>query len=290
MYLVNFYKEEKFCLGIKTEKGIFDVQSAIKNASVQAPTTIDELFIDSDLNFLKQLLIEVSDDETLFLDEADLTFGPCVTNPEKIVCVGLNYRRHADECGMAHPKEPILFSKFNNSLTGEGSEIEIPKNSSQVDYEVELAIVIGKEAKEITPEQADDYIFGYCVANDVSARDLQFKSPQWLIGKSCDGFCPIGPYLVSKDEIENPNNLKVKTWLNDELRQNSNTSDMIFNCQEVVSYASKHMTLKPGDIILTGTPEGVIVGEPEERRVWIKSGDIISVEIESLGRLTNQFI
>lgn len=286
MYLVNFYKEDKVCLGIKTEKGIFDVGSA---ANLDVNIT-DDIFSLQDINFLLQLLDEKSKDATLFIKEEDITFGPCVSKPEKIICVGLNYCRHADECGMEHPKEPILFSKFNNSLTGAGSEINIPRNSTQVDYEVELAIVIGKEAKDINPEQVDDYIFGYCAANDVSARDLQFKSPQWLIGKSCDGFCPVGPYLVTKDEIENPNNLIIKTWLNEELRQNSNTSDMIFNCQEAVSYASKHMTLKPGDIILTGTPEGVIVGDPEEKRVWIKPGDKVVVEIEKLGRLTNYFV
>ncbi|WNF36283.1 fumarylacetoacetate hydrolase family protein [Bacillaceae bacterium IKA-2] len=290
MYLVNFYKENKLCLGIKTEQGIFDVQNAVKSTNVKAPVTIDELLTNGGMNLLRQLLEETSEEDRLFIDESELTFGPCVSKPEKIICVGLNYRRHADECGLTHPKEPILFSKFNNSLTGAGSTIKIPENSTQVDYEAELAIVIGKEAKDINPEQADEYIFGYCVANDVSARELQFKSSQWLIGKSCDDFCPAGPYLVSKDEIDEPNNLKIKTWLNEELRQDSNTSDMIFNCHEVVSYASKHMTLKPGDIILTGTPEGVIVGYSEEKRVWIKSGDIVSVEIEKLGRLTNHFI
>ncbi|OIJ08203.1 5-carboxymethyl-2-hydroxymuconate isomerase [Anaerobacillus arseniciselenatis] len=285
MQLVNFYRDERLCLGIKTEKGILDVEKISNNLLV----TTDALITQNALKSLMQSLDGISDCG-LYLKESELTLGPCISKPEKIICVGLNYRKHADECGMEHPTEPILFSKFNNSLTGTESEIKIPSNSTEVDYEVELAIVIGKEAKDINPEEVDEYIFGYCVANDVSARDLQFRSPQWLIGKSCDGFCPIGPYLVTKDEIEDPNNLNIKTWLNGKLKQNSNTSDMIFNCQEAISYASKHMTLKPGDIILTGTPEGVIAGDPEKKRVWIKPEDKVTVEIEKLGQLTNYFV
>ncbi len=289
MKLVNYYRESNLCLGVKTEKGVIDVESALKGSSIYDAITVDDLIKSVESDLIIQMIKDISLDETVILNEQELTLGPCISKPEKIICVGLNYRKHADECGMAPPKEPILFSKFNNSLTGSGSTVEIPSNSLQVDYEVELAIIIGKEAKNISIEKVDDYIFGYCVANDISARDLQFKGPQWLLGKSCDGFCPVGPYVVTKDEIEDPNNLKIKTWLNDEIRQNSNTSDMIFNCQEIVSYVSKHMTLKPGDIILTGTPEGVIVGDPEEKRVWIKASDKVTVEIEKLGRLTNNF-
>jgi len=133
-------------------------------------------------------------------------------------------------------------------------------------------------------------VYGYCTANDVSARDLQFKSSQWLLGKTCDKFSPIGPYLVSAEEINNPQNLRVQTWVNGEKRQDSNTEDMIFHCDEIVSYISEHMTLYPGDIILTGTPEGVITGYPEGNRVWLKKGDVVTVEIEKLGSLTNRFV
>ncbi|MDQ0199161.1 2-keto-4-pentenoate hydratase/2-oxohepta-3-ene-1,7-dioic acid hydratase in catechol pathway [Neobacillus ginsengisoli] len=201
----------------------------------------------------------------------------------------MNYKKHAVECNMPFPPAPILFSKFNNSITAHGKEITLPSVSSQVDYEAELAIVIGKEAKNVKKEEALSVVYGYCVANDVSARDLQSKSAQWLLGKTCDGFCPIGPYLVSKDEIENPNNLNIVSYVNGEIRQDSNTADMIFNCEELISYISEHFTLQPGDIILTGTPEGVILGLPEERRVWLKECDEVSVKIDKLGNLINTF-
>src|SRR5690606_3111052 len=151
--------------------------------------------------------------------------------------------------------------------------IIISKYSNELDYEAELGIVIGKSAKGVHKEDALNYVFGYFVANDLSARDLQFKSSQWLLGKSIDGYLPIGPYLVTKDEINNPNNLKITCKLNGEVRQDSNTSDMIFNCEEIISYTSRFITLEPGDIIITGTPEGVIMGDPEEIREWIKPND-----------------
>jgi 2-keto-4-pentenoate hydratase/2-oxohepta-3-ene-1,7-dioic acid hydratase in catechol pathway len=153
----------------------------------------------------------------------------------------------------------------------------VPKVTDKLDYEVKLAIVIGKEAKYVAKENALDYVFGYCSANDLSARDLQLRTHQWLLGKSCDDFSPIGPYLVTADEVGNPNNLSLKTTVNGETRQNSNTSDMIFYCDEIVSYISQHMTLTPGDIILTGTPEGVVLGLPEEQQVYLKPGDEVTV-------------
>jgi 2-keto-4-pentenoate hydratase/2-oxohepta-3-ene-1,7-dioic acid hydratase in catechol pathway len=183
-----------------------------------------------------------------------------------------------------------LFNKFDNTLTGHKSEIPVPKVTNMLDYEVELGIVIGQKAKNVKEEEALDYVFGYCAVNDLSARDLQMRTHQWLLGKSCDKFSPIGPYLVTSDEVGNPNDLALKTYVNGELRQDSNTSDMIFSCAEIVSYISRHMTLEPGDIILTGTPEGVVLGYPEEKQVYIKPGDEVTVEIEKLGSLTNYFV
>ncbi|WP_099352580.1 fumarylacetoacetate hydrolase family protein [Fredinandcohnia onubensis] len=223
-------------------------------------------------------------------DENEVTWGPAVTKPHKIICVGLNYRKHADETNASYPEYPILFNKFDNTLTGHNCEIVVPNVTKELDYEVELGIVIGKKTKDVSKEDALSQVFGYCTVNDLSARDLQFRTQQWLLGKTSDGFSPIGPYLVTSDEVGDPNNLALKTYVNGELRQDSNTSDMIFNCAEIVSYISKYMTLEPGDLILTGTPEGVVLGLPIEERVYIQPGDEVTVEVEKLGRLTNAFV
>lgn len=224
------------------------------------------------------------------LDEGDYRFESAVGKPEKIICLGHNYRSHVKELKEALPEYPILFSKFNNSLAGHLEDIPIPTETRNVDYEGELGIVIGKTASNVTEEDALDYVFGYFVANDVSARDLQFRTQQWLLGKSCEKFLPNGPVIVTADEIPDPQNLNLRTMVNGEVRQNSNTSQMIFSCRETISYISRFMELKPGDIISTGTPEGVIVGMPEEKRVWLKSGDVVDVEIEKIGTLSNRFV
>ena len=214
-------------------------------------------------------------------------FLPCVLNPQKIICIGKNYRGHVKETKADIPEVPILFSKFNNALAGHLEDVPLPKMSSRVDYEGELGIVIGKRAEDVSEEDALDYVFGYFPANDVSARDLQKKTHQWLLGKTCDKFAPVGPYITTSDEVPDPNGLSIRTFVNGELRQNSNTSEMIFNCKVIVSYISKHFALEPGDIILTGTPDGVIVGMPIEERKWLKNGDVVKVEIEKLGALEN---
>lgn len=226
----------------------------------------------------------------LLLNESELTLGPCVPRPGKIICVGLNYRKHAAETGLPVPAHPVLFSKFANSIAAAGQPIRLPEASSKVDYEAELAMVIGKRADHVKETDALDYVYGYCNANDVSARDLQMLTSQWLLGKSCDGFCPIGPYLVTADEIADPNNLGIRAVVNGELRQNSNTNDMIFDCKTIIAFVSRHMSLEPGDVILTGTPEGVIMGYPAEKQVYLRDGDTVTVEIEQLGSLTNRFV
>ena len=224
---------------------------------------------------------------TDFLDEATLTLAPCVPTPGKIVCVGLNYRRHAAEAGMAVPQTPILFSKYANALAGNGEVITLPKVTKQADYEAELAIVIGRRAKDVSEGEAHDYVFGYCNGNDLSARDLQMLTGQWLLGKTLDGFLPLGPSLVTADEVGDPDALRIRCWLNGELRQDSSTADMVFSTKQLVSYISRYLTLEPGDVILTGTPEGVIFGD--DPAVWLKAGDEVTVEVEKLGRLTNTF-
>jgi 2-keto-4-pentenoate hydratase/2-oxohepta-3-ene-1,7-dioic acid hydratase in catechol pathway len=221
--------------------------------------------------------------------EDTLRHGRLFMQPGKILCIGLNYRRHAQEVGMAEPRVPPLFGKFANALAAHGSTIQLPppEVAYKFDYETELLVVIGQRARNIAAADALDYVAGYCSANDFSARDLQMELPggQWLLGKTLDGFAPIGPYFVSADQVGDPNHLQLETRVNGELRQSSNTSDFIFPVQEVIAYLSRQFTLDPGDIIFTGTPEGVILGQPKEKQVWLKAGDRIECRIEKLGTL-----
>lgn len=208
--------------------------------------------------------------------------GSPVARPSKILCIGLNYRKHAEEAGMPVPEAPILFMKASSSLCGPFDDIYIPRNSTQTDWEVELAVVIGKRAKYVTKENANDYIAGYCVHNDVSERDFQLRhGGQWTKGKSADHFAPLGPYLVTKEEIPDPHQLSIWLEVNGELLQNSNTGDLIFDIPTLVSYVSNYMTLLPGDVISTGTPSGVGMGLKEPR--YLKAGDRVRLGIEGLG-------
>ncbi|QAS54457.1 fumarylacetoacetate hydrolase family protein [Halobacillus litoralis] len=295
MKLVTILKNDRPSLGVKVEEGVIDIAAALSITPMQnIPTDVMDLINGGDetLSLLNSYIsnLDISLDSPYILNEKEVEWGPSVTDPGKIICIGLNYRKHAEETNADYPESPILFNKFNNTLTGNSCNITVPKETDQLDYEVELGIVIGKSAKYISKEGALDYVFGYCTANDLSARDLQFKTNQWLLGKTCDGFSPVGPYLVTADEVSDPNNLSLKTTVNGELRQNSNTSDMIFYCDEIISYISQYMTLNPGDIILTGTPEGVVLGLPEKERAYLQPGDQVTVEIEKLGKLTNTFV
>ncbi|MBP1965080.1 fumarylacetoacetate hydrolase family protein [Paenibacillus aceris] len=297
MKLLTFSKNSSHTLGIQTDSGVLDVVQAVQQLSpaFTVPTTVMEAIeggtsATDALHQLVNLALESKDRDSLLLSEASLNYGPCVTQPGKIICVGLNYRKHAEETNAPIPQYPILFNKFNNTLTGHGHDIALPRVTKEVDYEAELVIVIGKQAKYVSKEQALEHVYGYCCVNDLSARDLQMRTAQWLLGKSCDDFSPLGPYLVTADEVGNPNDLKISTTVNGKVRQNSNTADMIFHCDEVVSYISQHMTLYPGDIILTGTPEGVVLGDPVDKRVYLKDGDVVTISIEKLGSLTNRMV
>lgn len=278
MKLLTFYKDGELKPGVLTDKGVLDISGSY-------PTMIEAIERYEGLNEFLDFALE--EQSNYYLDRNSLKYGPAIDCMEKIVCVGLNYQKHADESNMPAPEHPILFSKFRNSLSGNEDKVAIPKEATQVDYEAELAIVIGKEAKDVSEEEALDYVFGYACSNDLSERTFQFRSGQWLLGKSLDGFCPLGPYIATKDEVPDPNKLRISLSVNDERRQDSNTNDMIFNCQQIVSYTSKYMTLKPGDAILTGTPEGVALGY-EGEKPWLKAGDEVVVEIEQLGRLTTK--
>lgn len=279
MKLLNFILEGELRLGIKTSQGIIDV-----NKATGKPLTMERLIAGGEQGLA--YLAELMKKEVEILPEDDIVYAPCVTNPEKILCVGLNYREHARETNAPIPETPVLFSKFNNALAAHNQIIKLPRTAEKFDYEAELVVVIGKEAANVAKEEALSYVFGYTVGNDLSARDLQLRSTQWLLGKTCDHFAPIGPYLVTADEID-PGNLEITCEVNGSVRQSSNTGDMIFDCASIVSYASQYMTLKPGDIIFTGTPSGVILGYPKGERQWLKPGDEVRVTIENVGTLVN---
>ncbi|MDH2905629.1 MAG: fumarylacetoacetate hydrolase family protein [Methanomassiliicoccales archaeon] len=223
------------------------------------------------------------------LQESEVKFLPCVIKPGKIVCVGLNYRKHAQEIGVPLPQFPVIFSKFSESVAAHLQSIPIAAEGWNVDYEAELGLVIGCGARRIAAGDALNAVFGYFAANDVSAREPQMRTSQWLLGKTSVNFAPIGPYIVTPDETGRPDRLRIRCSVNGEVRQDSSTSDMIFGCDYIISYVSQYFPLYPGDIILTGTPEGVILGS-RGRRKWISPGDTVEVEIERLGTLRNTFI
>ena len=214
--------------------------------------------------------------------DKSIRLGAPLVRPSKIVCVGLNYAMHAKESGMDIPEEPILFFKASSAIVGPYDSIVIPKGSKKTDWEVELAVIIGKKASYVSEIDAMDHVFGYVLHNDVSERAYQLEhSGQWVKGKSCDSFAPVGPFIATSDEIKDPNNLDLWLKLNGEVMQKSNTSDFIFNIQYVVSYISQFMTLLPGDIISTGTPFGVGMGLTPPR--YLKEGDVVELGIEGLG-------
>jgi 2-keto-4-pentenoate hydratase/2-oxohepta-3-ene-1,7-dioic acid hydratase in catechol pathway len=282
-------RPEGMGLGVRADRGILDVVAAEKDFTERAPTTImDVLKGHGDIAGLQRLITKARASgtaERYFVAEDKAQFGPCVTDPEKIVCIGLNYRRHAAETGNPVPKMPILFNKYNSALNCCGGTIAVSREKAEkFDYEAELVIVIGRTARNVSEADAPKYIFGYCNGNDFSARDLQTRSSQWMLGKTLDGAGVIGPWLVTADQLDG-DNLKIECRVNGEIRQSSNTSDMVFNCKQLVSYISDYMTLQPGDIIFTGTPEGVISGYPKEKQVWLKPGDRIVTSIEKLGEL-----
>jgi len=276
-------------LGVKLPNGVLDVASAGKALKVDAPTTLEDLLSRGNAGALEQLISAAQGKSEFLKDEGAIKFGRLFTKPGKIVCVGLNYKAHAEEAGEKLPKEPILFNKYNNTLAAHSSTIKLPPRevSYKFDYETELLVVMGKTARNVSEAEALDYVAGYAIGHDFSARDLQLeKGGQWMVGKTLDGFAPIGPYFVSADLVD-PNKLTIETFVNDETqpRQSSHTSKFIFNPQKVISYTSRLFALEPGDIIFTGTPEGVIIGMPKEKQVWLKAGDKITSRIEKLGTL-----
>ncbi|HKI56834.1 MAG TPA: fumarylacetoacetate hydrolase family protein [Trueperaceae bacterium] len=276
MILVSYYDPENVLrTGVRVGEGI--VRTGLAAADVAA----------RGLDALPELTRMAGDGEAS-TDPAGLRLGPPVPHPGKILCVGLNYRKHARETGMAIPTSPVLFSKFDNAVAGPDAAVVAPPEVERLDYEAELVVVIGRRARRVSRAHALDHVLGYTNGNDLSARDLQQRTSQWLLGKTLDGFLPMGPQLVTADAIPDPQALPVRGWLNGELRQDSTTADMIFGVAEIVSYASTYVTLEPGDVIATGTPEGVILGMEEQR--WMRPGDVYTVEIGPLGRLTTRIV
>jgi 2-keto-4-pentenoate hydratase/2-oxohepta-3-ene-1,7-dioic acid hydratase in catechol pathway len=223
-------------------------------------------------------------------DPAHATLLAPVPDPRKIVCLGLNYRDHAIESGMPIPPEPVLFSKYPTALIGHLGEIVLPEVSTEVDYEAELVVVIGRGGRHIPRERAMSHVAGYTIGHDVSARDWQLTKPgkQWMAGKTFDTFAPVGPELITADEIPDPHNLGIRLRLNGKTMQDSNTSQLIFKVDEVIAYLSQIFTLEPGDLIFTGTPPGV--GMARKPPVWLQPGDIVEVEIDGLGTLRNSVV
>ncbi|ASN03581.1 fumarylacetoacetate hydrolase family protein [Virgibacillus necropolis] len=222
----------------------------------------------------------------LMFDKDEVSLSTPIPAPSKIICVGKNYAEHAVEMESDVPEFPVLFAKFNNALIGPEDDIEKSTFTGKLDYEVELAVVIGKEATHVSKEKALNYIAGYTIGNDVTARDLQKRTPQWLQGKTLDRSTPVGPSVVTTEEIPDPSNLSIHSFVNGEERQNSNTSQLIFDIPFLIEFISSLITLKPGDIILTGTPNGV--GFAMNPPQFLQDGDVVTVEIEKLGRLENK--
>ncbi len=287
--LLNIRAGTEYRLGVKSEKGVLDVVEAAKILHMHAPATIDDLLQNQDgpsLNALVDAAAKSKAAQKAYLKEDSIEYGPVVTHPEKIVCVGLNYRQHAIEIGAPIPKQPVLFNKFNTTLNHHNGTIKLPVDyATKFDYEVELVMLIGREAKVVTEADALSYVAGYATGNDFTARDLQLDTGgQWMVGKTPDQFAPLGPYMVTADQID-PDHLKLECRVNGETRQSSNTSDFIFNTRKMIAYISRVITLKPGDIIFTGTPQGVIQGKPKDQQVWLKPGDKVACSLEKLGEL-----
>ena len=265
--------------GNSVKPGIVDKEGKIRDAS----SIVDD-WDNTTVTVEKLHSIQSADLSSLPVVDNNVSIAPCVCKQSigKFICIGLNYSDHAEETGMEVPPEPIMFMKATSAVTGPNDDVIIPKNSFKSDWEVELGVIIGKEAKYISEDQSQDHIAGYCVVNDLSERAFQIeRSGQWVKGKSCDTFGPIGPYLVTKDEVADPQNLKMWLDVNGKRMQDGTTSTMVYGVNFLVSYLSQFMSLQPGDIISTGTPPGVGMGMKPQ--VFLKPGDVMRLGIEGLG-------
>ena len=282
-------------LGLRRENRILDVGKAGKALKVPVPASTDELLEGKGIAGLQKVLAaSASSVKAALVPVEEARFGPCITRPQKIIMLGFNYRKHALEVGAPIPKAPVLFNKYANALSAHEGKVKLPTQvAKKFDYEVELQVILGKTASNVSEADALSYVFGYATGNDFSARDLQYrdgKASQFMIGKTSDGFLPIGPWLVGAEQVANPQKLKIETRVNGEQRQLSNTDDMIFTVAQIIAYASSIFTLLPGDVISTGTPEGVINGKPEGQQVWLKPGDRVACSVEGIGELRFELV
>ncbi|PYB68497.1 hypothetical protein DMB44_03935 [Thermoplasma sp. Kam2015] len=283
MKTLNFLSEHGPAGAIARGDAIYPFSEIARFMSKFKDFTVTDDLIASDVD-LNEVDRSIDDhiDELSGKNMKDVKILSPVLRPKKILCIGVNYREHAKESKQSVMEYPTIFSKFPDSVIGTGENIRPPSDVTQLDYEGELVVVIGRERGK-----SGDRIFGYTVGNDVSARDLQFRTSQWLLGKALPTFAPIGPLITGKNELGDAENLRIQTKVNGQVRQDGNTADMIFNVPKIIEYLSRYFRLEPGDLVFTGTPEGVILGMPEEKRVWLKHGDVIEVNITGIGTLTN---
>ena len=289
MRLIRYVYRGKESYGVLKNGRIIDLPSFLRIRGKQAPKSLEGLIISNwKMNEIDDLIDEISDEEMMRItvNEKDAVLRAPILSPPKIVCLGLNYRDHAEEAGAKIPEEPIIFMKPRTSIVGPEEPVIKPRFVRELDYEVELAVIIGRKGKGISVSEAADYIFGYTVFNDISARDIQFKDGQWTRGKSFDTFAPIGPCITTTTQIGDPDDLRLRTRVNGETRQDSSTSRMIFNVYEIIYHLSRVMTLEPCDIIATGTPGGVAVFMKPKPK-FLQPGDTVEVEIEKIGILRN---
>ncbi|SFP61836.1 fumarylacetoacetate hydrolase family protein [Salibacterium halotolerans] len=297
MHLLTFeIKTGETKIGVRFNEEVYSLNAVIRayneteRKSIAEETSLESIIQKNELSGIREAwnwaLENRGKTETSRYAIQDVKVKEPLSNPGKVVCVGNNYMDHCIEQNVAPPKKPMIFSKWATSLIGNGETIELPEESEQVDYEVELTVVIGKTARNVTEEEAMDYVFGYTIMNDVSARDVQFEDVQWVRGKSYDTFAPLGPVIVTKDEIEDPHNLGISLEINGEKLQDSNTSNLIFKIPYIISYLSQGFTFEPGDIIATGTPHGV--GVFRDPQIFLQSGDTCKLDIESIGTLENK--
>ncbi|MFX1369542.1 MAG: fumarylacetoacetate hydrolase family protein [Promethearchaeota archaeon] len=300
MRLVTYSRMGVPSIGLELEDGILDIPETASRFGRKYhvhghsfPTTmIDLLRWESGVEVVRQIwksyMSAEINERPMTYNKSNIRLEAPISRPGKIVALGLNYRDHADETGMEVPEFPVIFAKFPSSVMGPDDEIPIPKVTKKLDWEVELGVVIGRTCKNVLEEAALDYIAGYTILHDLSARDLQKGDGQWIRGKSLDGLCPLGPCIVTKDELGDASGLKMQTRVNGVIKQDSNTSNLIFGVRQIVSYLSQSFTLEPGDIIATGTPSGVgFARSPPE---FLSLGDEVELYIEKIGYLRNKII
>ncbi|MDQ6660664.1 MAG: fumarylacetoacetate hydrolase family protein, partial [Chloroflexota bacterium] len=290
-YRIHNHTDGDWRAGVEDEGRVVDVTAlwhdgvyvtTTKQLLAAGPATVRKVFKQA------REALDAGPDAPGMFQTASVELGPPVPDPDKIICIGLNYADHASEAGLARTEVPVFFAKFRNSLTGPTSPILLPRVSSQIDYEGELAVIMGTRCKEVSEQEALQYVAGYTIMNDVSARDLQMQTSQYMAGKALDTFAPMGPGIVLAADIPNPQTLLLTTRVNGQVVQHANTSTMIFSVATIISFLSSLMTLEPGDIIATGTPSGV--GFKRTPPLFLREGDVVEVEIDGIGQLRNPVV